>query len=307
MAQGARMGVKDMQTLVRDQVHFAFSPDNVPVYRAHSGDTVLFQCQDCYAGQLTEDGQQMESMNMAHNNPATGPLYIEEAVPGDVLRVEILSIQIAKEGSMCAREGAGIYGVTGCHCRRFPVEGEEMVFDKGIRVPLRPMIGVIGVAPAEGSVPTTVPGEHGGNLDIRDMNEGAVLYLPVNVPGALLSMGDLHGVQGDGETVICALEVPGEVTVRVTVLKDREDIPTPFLVTKDRYLATAADPSLDVCSVKAARKMQRFLQDHAGLSPEQAGMLLSLAGNLRISQVVNPAKGCIMELPRGLAKESFTL
>ena len=100
-----------MQTLVRDQVHFAFSPDNVPVYRAHSGDTVLFQCQDCYAGQLTEDGQQMEGMNMAHNNPATGPLYIEEAVPGDVLRVEILSIQIAKEGSMCAREGAGrIFG-----------------------------------------------------------------------------------------------------------------------------------------------------------------------------------------------------
>ena len=120
-------------------------------------------------------------------------------------------------------------------------------------------------------------------------------------------MGDLHGVQGDGETVICALEVPGEVTVRVTVLKDRADIPTPFLVTKDRYLTTAADPSLDVCSVKAARKMQKFLRDHAGLSLEQAGMLLSLAGNLRISQVVNPAKGCIMEMPRGLAKESFTL
>ena len=154
-------------------------------------------------------------------------------------------------------------------------------------------------------MPTTVPGEHGGNLDIRDMNQGATLYLPVQVPGALLSMGDLHAVQGDGETVICALEMDGQVTVQVDVLRGREDIPTPFLVTPDRYMTTAADPSLDVCSVAAARKMQAFLQQHAGLTDAQSGLLLSLAGNLRISQVVNPSKGCIMELPRGLAHESF--
>ena len=155
-------------------------------------------------------------------------------------------------------------------------------------------------------MPTTVPGEHGGNLDIRDMNQGATLYLPVQVPGALLSMGDLHAVQGDGETVICALEMDGQVTVQVDVLRGREDIPTPFLVTPDRYMTTAADPSLDVCSVQAAaRKMQAFLQQHAGLTDAQSGLLLSLAGNLRISQVVNPSKGCIMELPRGLAHESF--
>lgn len=294
-----------MKIINQSNIHFAFDPAQAPCEQAKSGEIVAFVCQDCYCEQLQADGWDYARMDMTRNNPATGPLYIEGALPGDVLRVKILAIDIQGEGSMCARTGAGVYAMDGCHCRRFRVEQGTVVFDEGIRVPIRPMIGVIGTAPAAGSVPTTVPGEHGGNLDIRDMNEGALLYLPVNVPGALLSMGDLHAVQGDGETVICALEMSGTVTVQVDVLKNRPDIPTPFIVTPDRYLTTAADPSLDVCSVAAAQKMHRFLLQHTGLDAAQSGMLLSLAGNLRISQVVNPAKGCIMELPRGLAKETF--
>ena len=167
------------------------------------------------------------------------------------------------------------------------------------------MIGVIGTAPSNEDIRTTVPAEHGGNLDIKDLGVGALLYLPVNIPGGLLSMGDLHAVQGDGETVICALEMSGEVTVKVDVLKNRKDIPTPFIVTQSHYITTAADPSLDNCSVAAAKKMHRFLQEHSVLTDAQSGMLLSLVGNLRISQVVNPSKGCIMEFPIGLAKEKF--
>jgi amidase len=97
----------------------------------------------------------------------------------------------------------------------------------------------------------------------------------------------------------------GEVTVKVDVLKNRKDIPTPFIVTQSHYITTAADPSLDNCSVAAAKKMHRFLQEHSVLTDAQSGMLLSLVGNLRISQVVNPSKGCIMEFPIGLAKEKF--
>lgn len=293
-----------MQTIKGDRVHFAFGPGQQPAAWGHSGETFRFECQDCYCGQLSRD-MQAGPMDMDFNNPATGPLFIREAEPGDVLRVRILDIEIAPEGAMCVRDGAGIYQIEGRHCRRFPVERGEILFDKGIRLPVRPMIGVIGTAPAQGEVPTTWPGEHGGNLDIREMNRGATLYLPVHVPGGLLSMGDLHALQGDGETVICALEMEGAVTVQVDVLKNRPDIPTPFLVTETHYITTAADPSLDVCSVQAARKMHRFLQRQAGLSDAQAGMLLSLAGDLRISQVVNPAKGCMMAFPRGLAGEQF--
>ncbi len=294
-----------MISIERTGLRFSFDRQAEPAAHAHSGDTVVFHCEDCYNGQLSEDGYAYSAMDMRWNNPITGPLYVEEAAPGDVLRVDIKRIALPDSGCACVRTGAGIYEIEGSHCRRFSIRDGEVMFDGGIRIPVRPMIGTIGTAPAAGTPKTQVPGEHGGNMDIREMGEGVSLYLPVSVPGALLSMGDLHAVQGDGETVICALEIRGEVTVQVTVLKDRADIPTPFLVTLDRYITTAADVSLDVCSVAAARKMHRFLQEHTGLNDMQSGLLLSLAGNLRISQVVNPLKGCYMEFPIGLAGERF--
>ena len=268
-----------MINIERTGLRFSFDRQAGPAAHAHSGDTVVFHCEDCYNGQLSEDGYAYSAMDMRWNNPITGPLYVEEAAPGDVLRVDIKRIALPDSGCACVRTGAGIYEIEGSHCRRFSIRDGEVLFDGGIRIPVRPMIGTIGTAPAAGTPKTQVPGEHGGNMDIR--------------------------VQGDGETVICALEIRGEVTVQVTVLKDRADIPTPFLVTPDRYITTAADVSLDVCSVAAARKMHRFLQEHTGLDDMQSGLLLSLAGNLRISQVVNPLKGCYMEFPIGLAGERF--
>ncbi|MCT4643780.1 MAG: acetamidase/formamidase family protein [Carboxylicivirga sp.] len=294
-----------MINIKKEQIHFAFDPTIPPADYAESGDTVKFCCQDCYCEQILMDGFDFNKMNMQLNNPATGPLYVRGAEPGDVLRVEIKAIDLESSGSMCARTGAGIYEIEGCHCRRFPIEDGLVVFDNEIRIPILPMIGVIGTAPKNEIMSTQSPGEHGGNLDIKDLGVGASIYLPVNVPGALLSMGDIHGVQGDGETVICALEMSGEVTVKVDVIKDGQDIPTPFIVTESHYITTSADSSLDNCSTIAAQKMHRFLQKHSALTDAQSGLLLSLAGNLRISQIVNPVKGCIMEFPIGLAKEKF--
>lgn len=294
-----------MITIEKNNVHFSFSPNEKPVAYAKDGDAVKFCCQDCYSEQILEDGFDFSNVNMKRNNPATGPLYIHGAQPGDVLRIEVLNMELSSEGSMCARTGAGIYEIAGCHCRKFHIVNGNILFDNDIRIPIQPMIGVIGTAPANKSVPTQTPGEHGGNLDIKDLGIGSLLYLPVNVQGALLSMGDIHAVQGDGETVICALEMSGEITVKIDVLKNRIDIPTPFIITKEKYLTTSANESLDVCSKMAARKMHEFLQQHSELTDAQSGLLLSLVGNLRISQIVNPAKGCIMEFPVGLAKENF--
>ncbi|RQD69103.1 MAG: acetamidase [Tindallia sp. MSAO_Bac2] len=294
-----------MLKISKDRVHFAFDAAETPVAFAESGDEVTFCTQDCYCEQIVEDGYDFSRIDMNRNNPATGPLFIKDAEPGDLLRVEIRNIRMNSEGSMTVRSGAGIYEIEGYHCRRFSIEGKQIIFDQGIRIPVKPMVGVMGTAPEGAAISTQSPGEHGGNLDIKDLGEGAILYLPANVPGALLSMGDIHAVQGDGETVICAMEVSGEITVKVDVLKERNDIPTPFILTESNYLTTAANASLDQSSVEAAHKMHRFLQQHTELSDAQCGMLLSLAGNLRISQVVNPEKGCIMEFPVGLAKETF--
>ncbi|MGD9566950.1 MAG: acetamidase/formamidase family protein [Sedimentibacter sp.] len=294
-----------MITIDKNKIHFSFNTENIPVAYAESGDIVKFCCQDCYCEQILEDGFEFSKINMNYNNPATGPLFINGADPGDVLRIEIKDIELALEGSMCARTGAGVYEIEGCHCRRFPIKDKLIKFDNDISIPIKPMIGVIGTAPINEEISNQIPSEHGGNLDIKDLGVGSVLYLSVNVPGALLSMGDIHAVQGDGETVICALEMSGDITVKIDVLKNRHDIPTPFIVTAEKYLTTSADKSLDVSSKAAARKMHKFLQEHSNLTDAQCGFLLSLAGNLRISQIVNPAKGCIMEFPIGLAKEKF--
>jgi len=235
-------------------------------------------------------------MDMSRGNPVTGPLYVRDARPGDTLKIEILSIEPAEHGVMCIRPGKGIYPVEGCHCRRFPIREGRILFDRGLEISVRPMIGVIGTAP-EAPIDTHTPGEHGGNMDIPDLGEGTVLYLPVAVPGALLSLGDLHARQGDGETAICGMEMSGAVTLRVTVIPGGAGLPTPFLASAHALYTAAADPSLDVCSVAAARKMHRFLIEYLGLTDAQAAMLLSLRGDLRIAQVVNPRKGCVMELP----------
>lgn len=115
----------------------------------------------------------------------------------------------------------------------------------------------------------------------------------------MVSAGDLHAVQGDGETAICAMETSGEVQLRIDVIPGGAGLlPTPFLETDKAYYTIASDASLDQCSVKAAEKMQQMLIKYGGLTDAQAAMFLSLTGNLRISQVVNPEKGCMMELSK---------
>ena len=292
-----------MKTISKESVYFEFNAGIPPVETAASGEEICFCCQDCYAEQITEDGIDFATLDMHRNNPVTGPLYIEGAEPGDVLRLEIRNISIEDHGVMCIREKGGIYDVAGYHCRRFHIREGKVVFDGGILLPVRPMIGVIGTAPSGEAVSTQSPGEHGGNLDIREIGEGSVVYLPVNVKGALLSIGDLHAVQGDGESAICGMEVSGSVTVRVQVVKGPAQIPTPFVVTDSSCYTTASATSLDECSVAAAQKMHRYLQQVGQITSAQAAMLLSMVGNLRISQVVNPQKGCMMEFPLSVLRE----
>ena len=291
-----------MTIIGKDTVRFAFDPSASPAAQAASGETVRFLTRDCYDGQLTRDGMDFAAMDMTRNNPISGPLFIRDARPGDTLRIDILSVTPDDHGVMCIRTGRGIYEVEGCHCRRFPIRDGAIRFDRDLEIPVRPMIGVIGVAPAEGA-DTHTPGEHGGNMDIRELGAGSTLYLSVYVPGALLSLGDLHAIQGDGETAICGMEMSGAVDLRVTVIPGGAGLPTPFLVTDRAVYTTAAAESLDECSVTAARKMHRFLIDRLGLTDAQAAMLLSLNGDLRITQVVNPHKGCMMELPMDILRE----
>jgi amidase len=147
-----------------------------------------------------------------------------------------------------------------------------------------------------------VPDAHGGNMDCKIITEGTTLYLPVNVPGALLALGDLHAAMGDGEVSVCGMEIAGEVTVRVSVIRDRV-LPTPMAQTADTLYTIASSRLLDDAANLAARNMASFVASEAGLSTDDAVNLLSVAGNLQICQVVDPQKTCRYALPKSIAEQ----
>lgn len=279
------------------------SKNHLPVERVVSGSVVTFETMDCFSNTIERSDQYFSSVGWDKVNPATGPIYIEGAEPGDILKVEILDIRVATQGVVAAAPGFGALGeemereVT----KIVKVECDRALFSDRIHLPIRPMIGVIGVAPEGEAVSTGTPGEHGGNMDCKRIVKGAVLYLPVNAEGALLSMGDLHAVMGDGEIVVCGLEIAGEVDVRVSVLKDTV-LPTPFLIEGGSLMTIASAKTLDEASVEATRKMHRFLCERLGIEKHEAGMLLSLAGDLRVCQIVDPLMTARMEFPLEIGK-----
>ena len=287
-----------MLTIRRDTVVYAMSPENPPVAHAKSGDTLVFETQDCFSGQLCRPEDKLGTLDWSRINPATGPVCIDDAAPGDTLKVEILRIDLAKQAVMAEMPGSGITGLQAQteNTRILPVQAGKLVFSDLFTLDVCPMIGVIGTAPAKEAIPTGTPDSHGGNMDCKRIGAGATLYLPVNVPGALLAMGDLHAVMGDGEVCVCGAEIAGEVTVKVTVVKG-QPLPLPFLVTKEHAMAIYSAEGLDAAAEGATLRMRAFLIDQGKMAEHEAGMLLSLMGDLRICQAVDPQKTCRMELP----------
>ncbi|MGG1659255.1 acetamidase/formamidase family protein [Brevibacillus sp. NRS-1366] len=280
------------------------SPHNEPVARIHSGNRVVFETCDCFSNQIQREDQLFSSVGWDLINPATGPLYVEDAEPGDILRVEIVDIQIADQGVMTVAPNLGVLGqfFSEEKTKVIPIRDGKVQFNEKLQFDVRPMIGVIGTAPATEEISTGTPGDHGGNMDCKRIVKGAVLYLPVNVPGALLSMGDLHAVMADGEIVICGLEIPGEVTVDIAVIKGTH-LPLPMLSEGEHVMTIASAQTLDEAAKMATVHMHRFLVEKVGLPNEEAGMLLSLIGDLRICQVVDPLMTARMELPKWVLKQ----
>ncbi|MBM7691666.1 amidase [Peribacillus deserti] len=292
------MSVTSSAKIPKDKTILMFSPSNQPVHSAPSGSTITFETCDCFSNQIQSEDQPFSSVGWDKINPATGPLFVEGAEPGDTLKVEIQSISIADKGVMTVAPKMGVLGdsIKEEKTKITPIENGKALFNDQIQIPIRPMIGVIGTSPAKEEIPSGTPGQHGGNMDCKRIVEGAVLYLPVHVPGALLAMGDLHAVMGDGEVIICGLEVPGEVTVRVTVVKDQR-LPLPMLVEGDHIMTIASSETLDSAAKQATTLMHSFLTNELGMDFNEAGMLLSLIGDLRICQVVDPLMTARMELP----------
>ena len=156
-------------TITKENAVLNMSPKNTPVLRVPSGSNVIFETLDCFSNQIQREDQPFSSVGWDKINPATGPLYVEGAEPGDTLKVEILDIKIAEKGVMTTAPKLGALGdiVTGETTRIIPIEEGMVLFNDKIHIPIKPMIGVIGTAPAQQDIPTGAPGEHGGNMDCK--------------------------------------------------------------------------------------------------------------------------------------------
>ena len=291
------------------------SSENPSVAKVPQGEPVIFETLDCFSNTLQDETQLFTSVGWECINPATGPVWVEGAEPGDILRIDILDIAIAEHGVIASAPGFGEMGDRVAEITRIvPVRDGKAHFEwkRGaetlvLETPIKPMIGVIGVAPESGSVPTGTPGVHGGNMDCKRITKGATLYLQVFAPGALFAMGDLHAVMGDGEVVVCGLEISGQVTVSFSVIKGK-NWPLPLLVQDGDFMTLASARALDDAATMATRNMHDFLVKELSFDDTDAAMLLSVNGDLRICQVVDPLKTARMELPLSiLDKCGYTL
>jgi acetamidase/formamidase len=235
----------------------------------------------------------------------TGPVYVEGAVPGDTLEVKILSIDLPID-----------YGYNGCsgfvpaNCDR-AVKSKIITLDRktmtaefmpGIIIPLRPFYGSIGVAPAPefGRLSSNPPGKHAGNLDNKELVAGSTLYIPVFAEGALFEIGDGHAAQGDGEVDQTAIETSLRGRLQLTVRKDMK-LTWPRAETATDYIAMATDPDLKVATTLAIQEMVDFLASAKGLTKHQAYQLVSIAGNVAITQLVDkPNVGVHVKIPKSI-------
>lgn len=203
-----------------DKVVYTFSADNEPTGTIDSGEIVIFRTQDCFSNQMHSESQLVTSCDYSKMNPATGPLFVRDAQPGDVIKVELLDVQCDTIGTTTLPKIGPLWDKCETRTKRIPIENGKAVFND-VTFPINPMIGVIGVAPEKGkSVPCGYPGSHGGNLDCKLMVKGNTAYFPVRVEGGLVQMGDMHAVMGDSELCGTGLEINGTVIARVSVIKN---------------------------------------------------------------------------------------
>ncbi|MGG5252714.1 acetamidase/formamidase family protein [Neobacillus sp. SM06] len=294
-----------MYRVEKKNLIYAMSDQNKPVLSVPDGSTVVFETCDCFEDQITSSDTPFNELDWNRINPATGPVFVEGAEPGDILKVKIEKMQLADQGVMMTGPGLGVLGTELSEnvIQMVPIrEGKAILLNK-IEVPLNPMIGVIGTAPANGeAISCGTPNKHGGNMDSKVITEGSTLYLPVNAPGALLAMGDLHAAMGDGEVSVCGVEIAGEVTVTVHVIKGKQ-WKVPMVKTEHALYTIASEESLDDATTVATKNMVNFLEAEAGITKHDAIFLLSIGGNLQISQIVDPLKTARFELPMSIVRQ----
>jgi acetamidase/formamidase len=275
-----------------------------PVVSVQPGDVIAVETDDFAGGQILRDStsQDLLSLDFDQIYPLAGPIHVAGAQPGDVLAVEFLEFELPEWGWAMIGPGFGLLPpgeLDQPHLKMFDLtEGSSTRFGPGVRIPIEPFCGTTGV-PQAGMRDVSIPPPHagGGNIDLRHTTAGSTLYLPVGVPGALLSLGDAHAAQGDGEVAVSGIECQMRTTIRVTIernmrlrapaLRRPRGSLTPRVDGGGWFATTGVEPDLMEAARAAVRAMVDHLEQQRGLSRPDGYMLCSLAGDLKITEVVD--------------------
>ncbi|MFC1402681.1 MULTISPECIES: acetamidase/formamidase family protein [Streptacidiphilus] len=282
----------------RTRTHTSWDRNLPPLAELTPGEELVVDTAEASGGQLNPGSapRDLEALDFSRLNPVTGPFAVASARPGDALVVDILDIAVGSWGWTACIPGFGLLAddFTAPHLRISKITEGSAELLPGLTIPLAPMLGTIGVAPPEpgphGMIP---PRRWGGNMDIRHLGPGSRLILPVGVEGALLSLGDAHAAMGDGEVAGTGIETDATVRIRVDLLRDAAPR-TPVVETDARshrtgraLATTGIGPDLMRASRDATRALVDLVVARSGLAPEDAYLLASVSGDLKISEIVD--------------------
>jgi len=281
----------------KNTFHYRWNKDHPAALEIEPGDRVTFEVNEVTTDQLSPKSTLPDVAHLDESKfyPLAGPVRVRSARVGDALAIDILNVKTAAWGWSSVIPGHGaLEEFQEPYLWLWKIgKTEWMKFKNGLRVRRRPFCGVMGVAPAtEGFTESMPPGNHGGNLDVRHLVAGSRLLLPVWVDGGLFSVGDIHAAQGDGEVCVTAIEAPGEVTLRFNIIRGL-NLTSPHYFTSPEprtergYVTTGISPDLMEACRRAIRGMIGELTKAAGLTREEAYVFCSVAGDLRVHEIVD--------------------
>ena len=287
------------QYISDESIIHVMSKNNEPVAHVKNGETFTVKTRGPGIPDEVFEKDYSDGNYPARILSITGPIYVDGAEPGDVLEIHIEDIQYEDHAKMWMGQWMGILmdEVTKPYLKKVEVKDGHVLFNENIRIPFRKMVGTLGVAPAGEDVPCLIPGTHGANMDVPTLGPGSSLFVEVQVSGALLAAGDVHGTMGDGEILGTGVEIGSDVTMTVHIRKDLK-INVPMIETPKFYQFVVSHKDLLQASKEATKEAIQFIQNRIGLSFEEAYCLVGQAGNLKIAQVVNPIFTVTMDVPK---------
>jgi len=282
-------------------LRYSLGPFYEPTLRIESGETILVETEDAFSGQIRSPQDRRDTTAIPFPNPVTGPIYVEGAEKGDTLAVKIKEIKptrgqgatripswwwyLCEPADHAYRDFLGVnlpHGTRIC-----PIRDGKVFFDERHTLPYAPMIGTVGTAPEIESISSEKPGPHGGNMDLPDITCGSTLYLPINIRGAFLYVGDVHATQGDAELCGTAIEMPAEVEATVDVIKKKR-IDWPRIETGE-YIAAVACSATGIPLEEAVRvaflELIRWLESDYGFDRWDAYQLCTQVAKVSLGNV----------------------